>query len=202
MKYHSFLYLTTAILVIASAKAEVYKCGNGGKAVYQQQPCENAPHRPPMKLKDISKERQVDAQRETKERLEMEKQRQKEKQAEQDKERALQIEEAKIKETRRQTNAIREQTEALKKAPISDTYTEPYWPFYGYPYGQRDMRRRGHDEWGGGRKQDYPHDYRDRREQPDMNEQWWMNPRHDMNDQWWMNPRHNSNDQRRMKKRR
>ena len=200
MKSHSFLYLAVALLT-ASAHAEVYKCGNGGKAVYQQQPCENAPNKPPMRIKDISKERQLEAQKETEAHLAEEEQRRKTEQAERDKERALQIEEAKLKEIQRQTKAIREQTEALKKAPISDIYQEPYWPFYGYPYGQRDMRRPGHDEWGG-RKQDYPHDYRDKREQPDMNEQWWMNPRHDMNDQWWMNPRHNTNDQRRTKKRR
>jgi len=66
MKSHSFLYLYLAVTLFpASANAEVYKCDNGAKAVYQQQPCENTPNKPPMKIKDISKERQLEAQKET-----------------------------------------------------------------------------------------------------------------------------------------
>lgn len=191
MKYQAVLYLATAALTATSVNAEVYKCGNGAKAVYQQLPCEHDPHKPPMAIKDISKERQLAAQKETKAHLEKEKQRQKEKQAELDKERALQIEEAKIKETQRQTNAIRLQTEALRNTPISNTYSSPYWPLYGYPYDLHHQRP--HQVWNAPRSQP---------QQPNINEQWWMNPNRDMNDQWWMKPKHNTQDQWRMKKRR
>ena len=201
MKYRAFLYLATTVLTTTAVNAEVYKCGNGAKAVYQQLPCKHDPHKPPMAIKDISKERQLAAQKETKAYLEKEEQRQKEKQAELDKERARQIEEAKIMETQRQTNAIRQQTEALRNAPISNTYSAPYWPIYGYPYGQHDFGQQGHDRWDG-HKQDHPHDNRDNRTQPNMNEQWWMNPNRDMNDQWWMKPKHNKQDQWQMKNRR
>jgi hypothetical protein len=187
MKSHSFLYLAVALLT-ASAHAEVYKCGNGGKAVYQQQPCENAPNKPPMRIKDISKERQLEAQKETKAHLAEEEQRRKTEQAERDKERALQIEEVKAKELSRQTNAIREQTEALRNTPLPNTYRAPYMPFYRNPNDQRDIPRRRHDEWDG-QEHGHRHEQRDGREQPNRNEQWWMNPKHDMNDQWWMKKR-------------
>ena len=186
MKSHTFLYLAVALLS-ASAHAEVYKCGNGGKAVYQHHPCENAPNKPPMKIKDISKERQLEAQKQTNAYLAEEEQRRKTDRAERDKERALQIEEAKAKELSRQTNAIREQTEVLRNAPAPNTYTSPYMPFYRYPYDQRDIPRR-RDDWS---EQEHgrPHERGDGREQPNSNEQWWMNPKHDMNDQWWMKKR-------------
>jgi hypothetical protein len=199
MKSHSILYLAVA-LVSASVNAEVYKCGNGAKAVYQQHPCENAPNKPPMKIKDISKERQLEAQKETEAHLAEDEQRRKTEQAERDKERALQIEEAKAKELRRQTDAIMEQTEALRNPPLPNTYTTPYMPFYRYPYDQHDIPRRRYDDWSG-QKHGYPHEQwdghqhghrheqRDKREQPNSNEQWWINPKHDMNDQWWMKKR-------------
>ena len=188
MKFHTLLYVVTTALGAASANADVYKCGNGAKAVYQQHPCENAPNKPPMKIKDISKERQLEAQEETEAHLAEEEKRRKTEQAERDKERALQIEEAKAKELSRQTNAIREQTEALRNTPAQNTYTSPYMPFYQYPYDQRDIPRRRHDDWSG-QEHGRPHEQGDGREQPNSNEQWWMNPKHDMNDQWWMKKR-------------
>ncbi len=188
MKFHTLLYVVTTALGAASANADVYKCGNGAKAVYQQHPCENAPNKPPLKIKDISKERQLEAQKQTNTYLAEEEQRRKTEQAERDKERALQIEEAKAKELSRQTNAIREQTEALRNAPAPNTYTSPYMPFYRYPYDQRDIPRRRHEDWSG-QEHSRPHEQGDGREQPNRNEQWWMNPKHDMNDQWWIKKR-------------
>jgi hypothetical protein len=192
MKFRSFLYLVPATLVTASVHAEVYKCGNGAKTVYQQQPCENEPTKLPMQIKDISKQRQLEAQIETKTRLAEEVQRQKTEQTERAQEKALQIEEAKAKAISRQTEAIKEQTEILRKPVTPNYYTAPSlpFPFYGYRYYQQSPGnpRRWNDEED--RHQHHPpHKQTDQREQHNMNEQWWMNPKHDMNEQWWMRKR-------------
>lgn len=131
-------FLISLIIMPLTVHAEIYKCETAnGNIAYQQLPCASSANQSTVSIQTIEQEQieaaQLKLQQELQEREELEAQRAealKQQQQAQLKEQELRLKEEIIDQTKLQTQAIQENTEALENNNNNDRIyiSKPYYP--------------------------------------------------------------------------